>query len=401
MLPMPFKNKGAILVISLILLIVLSGLVIAGMNLGIISLRVGRNYSGYAQAREKATTMAAYAVRLLDTYTNYKYPLPKTCTSVATCYGVDNTFPYNGRQTIVWSSGLDLNNLVGSAGTNAWWTTYGLNFGATYAGGGNERVIVSLLGAQTSLPYENNYQVVGYATDLTGRIRATSEPVYFTINGYRPDPYPAAAGTNLYNLAACTGGCPYGQCCKDGVCSASQATCETCQQAFPPDGWYCNEYFVTGKGYASTTCNNNTAIVLNGITLMEKALNSAYAKYLEDGDLPEIITMDNGVNVQRGITTPVNYQGVGNVLYRRTLTSLGMTGVAALMYGTFSIYSNLHLTYAIRQQPDGTLRFACGMYSKSAFPMASIPPAGWPPYCTCEEVNTWFEVGTGCVGQNF
>lgn len=255
------KQRGAFLVIALILLIVLSALGIASMSQAYTSLRVSRNYSKLMQARNKALSMAYYAKRILESYPDGKWPGPATCNSTATCNVIDNTFPQNGRPVLVWTSGLGSTEIGGSAQSDQWWTAHGFAYEGAFSGSGNARVIVSLLGAETNQPYKHTYRIVGYATDSGGSVRATAT-LFHTWKGYRPDPYPNYRAAPAPNT--CASGCPYGQCCSSGgSCSTTQSDCETGTGAYDPPGWLCTDYFVTGLGYNATTCDNPVSKILD------------------------------------------------------------------------------------------------------------------------------------------
>ena len=59
-------QQGAFLIISMILLIVLSGLSIATMTMVTTDNRTTRNYGNFLDAKAKATAMAEYGVSLLE-----------------------------------------------------------------------------------------------------------------------------------------------------------------------------------------------------------------------------------------------------------------------------------------------------------------------------------------------
>lgn len=243
------RQNGAFLVIALILIIVLAGLGIASMSETVTSARVSRNYSDALAAQETARSMAGYAARILGSYTEARYPAPATCNSAATCNIIVNTFPQSGRPTLVWESGLGTATLIDTSQSNAWWTTNGFAYEEAFGGSTNARVVVSLLGADTSPPYNHTYRIVGYATDPSGVVRATSEQ-YHQWNGYAPDP---GDGT-------CLGGCHYGECCSNtSVCATDQASCEGASATYVPPGWTCTDYFEVGLGYGSSACAHPVA----------------------------------------------------------------------------------------------------------------------------------------------
>lgn len=243
------RQKGAFLVIALILIIVLSALGIAAMSEAISANRISSNYSAYLDALDKATSMAQYAKRILESYPDGQYPGPATCTSTGTCNVINNTFPHDGRPTLAWSSGLGTATMNGSSESNQWWIDHGFGYEGTFAGSGTARVVVALLGTNTSSPYQRTYKIVGYATDKTGKVKATYE-MFHVWNGYTPDP---GNGT-------CAGLCNYASCCSvSNTCSGSQASCEGATATYVPPGWTCANYFVNGLGYNATACNNPVA----------------------------------------------------------------------------------------------------------------------------------------------
>lgn len=384
----PKDSRGAFLVISMILLIVLTGVVLAGMSLSVSSFRVSRNYSNLIQAQTKAISMAGYGQRLLDSYVATKFPLPKTCNTSGTCNVINNTFPYSGRPTMAWDSGLNTDNLIATSGSNSWWTTNGLAYESTFGGGGNARVIVSLVGAQPRMPWLHTYNVVGYATDNNGLARSTQD-VFYSIAGYRPDPYPATSGTNVYSSSGCTGGCPYGQCCSGSTCSSNQATCESAAETYVPAGWFCNEYFITALGYASSSCNNFAAWVFNGMNVLETVMRDAFAYRQANGSFPNSVVINNITIPHTTWTALSNYQGVSDFAYERNASGMMAHVVLPNVSGKI-------LSYAIRDNNDGTVNSVCGAFSLSSIPNDPVPPQYLPPNCTCDEVNAWFTNGTGC-----
>lgn len=250
--PNPKKQRGAFMVIALLLLIILSGFGIATVAETNVSARAGRNYSQYMEALAKAKSMAMYAKRILDSYPDATYPEPGTCTSSGTCYTADSAFPYNGRPVLAWSSGLGSAIMNGSSETNTWWNDNGFAYEGAFAGGGNARVIVSLLGTNPSSPYQHTYRIVGYATDSTGAVKATYQ-LFHVWNGFAADP-----GNN-----DCSGGgtgCNYAACCSNTtVCGTDQTTCDSGTATYVPPGWTCSDYFETGLGYSATSCTNPIA----------------------------------------------------------------------------------------------------------------------------------------------
>jgi Tfp pilus assembly protein PilX len=279
------KQQGAFLVIALILLIILSALGIASMSATSTSSRISVNYSQFMDAEDKAQSMAQYAKRILASYPDGVYPGPATCNSSGTCNVIDSNFPQSGRPTLAWDSGLSGATMYGASQSNTWWTTNGFAYEGTFAGSGNARVVVSLLGAETVFPYKHTYRIVGYATDNAGNVKATYQ-LFHVWKGYRPDPYPTTTGTNLYNSSACSGGCPYGQCCDGATCAASNAVCSSATDTFVPPGWLCNDYFVTGLGYSSSACTNTTAEILDVFQYTKPAEVEAEAWYKANGVWP-------------------------------------------------------------------------------------------------------------------
>jgi len=243
------KQEGAFLVIALILLIILSSLGIAAVSATSASSRVSVNYSKYMDAENKAQSMAQYALRILATYPAATYPAPATCNSSTSCNVIDSTFPSSGRPVFVWDSGLGAVTLYGASQSNVWWTTNGFAYEATFAGSGNARVVVSLLGVDPSSPYEQTYRIVGYATDSTGIVEATYQ-LFYTWDGYVPDP---GDGT-------CSGLCNYALCCNSSnSCAGDASSCENGSATYVPPGWTCAAYFETGLGYTTSACSNPVA----------------------------------------------------------------------------------------------------------------------------------------------
>lgn len=239
-------QRGAFLVIAMILLIVLSALGVAAMSLANTSERVSHNYSAYLSAQTKAMTMAGYGKRILESFQDGIYFGPGTCSTSGTCNVIDSTFPMNGRPLLPWSSGAGAAVVTRSSANNAWWNTNSFAYEASFAGSGNARVVVSLLGANHSSPYQNTYSIVGYATDPTGTVKATYQ-LFHVWDAYPDDP---GDGT-------CAGGCNYAQCCSStNVCASDASSCEGGSATYVPPGWGCNAWFVTGLGYTSSACTN-------------------------------------------------------------------------------------------------------------------------------------------------
>lgn len=239
------KNlPGSFLITALVLIIIISALGVAAMSATFGSLRISKNYSDYISTKLRATSMAEYAARILQSYPNGVYPGPATCDSTSTCNIAVNTFPHNGRPAIVWTSGLPSTSGHGSAHSNTWWTEHGLNYEANFSVPGNSRVIVQLIGANPDAPYEHTYRIVGYASNAEGKARATYE-MFHVWNGYPVDP---GDGT-------CEGGCHYGECCSaDNICGNDQTSCENGSASYVPPGWSCVDYFINGLGYSASAC---------------------------------------------------------------------------------------------------------------------------------------------------
>ncbi len=246
----PKRNDGAFLIIALILLIVLSAVGVAALSMATTSQRVSNNYAKYIAAEVKALSMAGYAQRILDTFEDGVYFGPGTCNSAVTCNVIDNTFPMNGRPLLPWVSGAGTLDVYGASQTDSWWNTNAFNYEATFAGSGNSRVVVTLLGADPNSPYANTYRITGYGTDpITGVVKATFES-FHVWKAYPVDP---GDGT-------CANACNYAQCCSDTTtCGADQASCEDASATYVPPGWTCNDYFVDGLGYGGSTCANPIA----------------------------------------------------------------------------------------------------------------------------------------------
>lgn len=277
------KQRGAILVISLILLVVLAGLSVAAMSIALTSSRSSQHYSKFLEAQTRAVTMANYAKRILESYNNGQYPEPGTCNSIETCNVIISGFPHNGRPRFVWTSGINLSDINGLQ-TDEWWTQHGFAYEGAFSGGGNARVIVYRTINYTEDPYYRAYKIVGYGTDATGSVRATST-LYHTALGFKADPYPKS-GTNLYGTSGCSNGCPYGSCCNAGTCSTSAASCNSASATFTPPGWTCSQYFVAGLGYNSSTCNNSVAKIYDALYAVTLLREQAEAYYNTNSSFP-------------------------------------------------------------------------------------------------------------------
>lgn len=251
------RQKGAFLIIALILIVVISGLGVATISISTTSARVSGHYSKYNEAKAKATSMAIYAYKILESYDDRVWPGPGTCTSSGTCNVISSGFPHNGRPVLAWISGLSNPPLLGSSQSDAFWTTNGFEYEETFAGSGNARVIVEVVGTDTTYPYERTFRIVGYATDNTGTVQATHEMFYSF------ETWPADPGNGT-----CAGGCNYGECCASGSCVTTQAGCESATSVSVPPGWTCHEYYVDNLGYNASTCANQDAIIWSANNLI-------------------------------------------------------------------------------------------------------------------------------------
>jgi len=241
------KQRGAFLIIALILMMILSGLGIAFMSSAFTSNRVSLNYSQYAEAQIRALSLAGYAKRILETYANGVYSGPGTCSSSATCNVIDSTFPNNGRPILAWTGGLGSPTFMRGSENNSWWNTNAFAYEGAFAGSGNARIIVTRLGVNTSSPYQNTYRVVGYSTDSTGTTVKSTYHMFHVWNAY------AAAPGN----GTCAGGCGYGQCCSSNtLCEVNEGGCVGGSATYVPPGWTCTSYFVNGLGFDSNACSN-------------------------------------------------------------------------------------------------------------------------------------------------
>lgn len=239
-----FKQHGAFLVLAMILLILLSAVGVAIMSTATASMQVSRNYAKYLQSRLTSISMAGYGNRILESFADGVYFGPGTCSSAATCNIIYNTFPMNGRPILPWSSGLSGKTLYKSSETIAWWNANSFAYEASFGGSVTARVIVELVGANHSSPYQNTYRVVGFATDSTGVVRNTSQ-VFHVWNAYPDDP---GDGT-------CAGKCYYSQCCSNtNSCATDATSCQNGSATYVPPGWTCTDFFVTGLGYNSNAC---------------------------------------------------------------------------------------------------------------------------------------------------
>lgn len=246
---LPKQQRGAFLVIAMILLIVLSAMGVAAMSLASTAERVSYNYSAYLAAQTKAMTMAGYGKRILETFQNGVYFGPGTCSTAGTCNVVDNTFPMNGRPLLPWVSGAGTTVINRSSQTNAWWNANAFAYEATFVGSGNARVVVAVQGANPNTPYQHTYRITGYATDPSGTVKATYQ-IYHVWNAYPTDP---GDGT-------CANGCNYAQCCSTTTtCGGDATSCNTATATYVPPGWTCTDYFVNGLGYDSGACANPIA----------------------------------------------------------------------------------------------------------------------------------------------
>ncbi len=244
------KQRGAFLVIALIMLIVISGLGVAIMAMSTTSERISNNYSLAVQARVKAISLAGYAERILDSWANGVYFGPGSCATTLTCNKIDSTFPMSGRPLLPWTHGTITNTMFMSSDTDSWWDADGFAYEGAFAGSGNARIIVTSMGANPSSPYQNTYRVVGYATDSSlGIVKATWQKFHVW------ESYPADRGDGT-----CAGSCNYALCCSDtNVCAGDANSCENGSATYVPPGWTCTDYFVTGLGYSSSACNNPVA----------------------------------------------------------------------------------------------------------------------------------------------
>ncbi len=246
---LPFKQRGAFLVIALILLIILSAIGVAMMSTATASIHVSRNYSQYLQSKLTAISMAGYGKRILESFQNGVYSGPGTCSTTATCNVINNNFPKNGRPILPWASGLNGATMFRSSETKDWWNTHSFAYEASFGGSVDARVIVELVGANHNSPYQNTYRIVGFATDSAGTIRNTSQ-IFHVWNGYHDDP---GDGT-------CAGKCHYGECCSNtNVCATDATSCENGTATYVPPGWTCTDYFVTGLGFNSNACTHPVA----------------------------------------------------------------------------------------------------------------------------------------------
>lgn len=244
----PYKQRGAFLVIAMILLVVLSAIGIATMSMSTTARRVSYNYTQYLAAQNQAISVAGYGKRILSTFIDGKYFGPGTCNSAATCNIIDITFPMNGRPVLPWNAGVGTTPVFRASKPNTWWNTNAFAYEGTFAGNGNARVVVALLGANPNNPYQNTYRITGYATDNTGEVKATYQ-LFHVWNAYPDDPGDGTCGNN----------CQYAQCCSGTVCGGDVTNCESSIATYVPPGWTCSEYFVTGLGYSGSVCNNPIA----------------------------------------------------------------------------------------------------------------------------------------------
>ncbi len=282
----PHRQHGAFLVVALILIIILAGLGIALMSETVSSLRVSKNYSKHLEAQQKADSIAQYGKRIFASFTDRKQPPPQGCNSAATCNVINNTFPYSGRPALAWTSGAGFTGkLIGATETNAFWNTNGFAYEGTFAGSGDAHLIAQRVGIDTAnYPYPRTYRIVGYATDSTATVKATSE-LYHTHYGYPADPNLGSTGTTTAGV-----GCPWGYCAPNGVpgtCSSAEAICEaTNALLFPPPGWTCAEYYNVGLGY-SANCLQPMARIYDGILLLNELQAQAYEYYIANGTFPD------------------------------------------------------------------------------------------------------------------
>lgn len=244
----PYKQRGAFLVIAMILLLVLSAIGVAAMSMSTTSGRVSRNYTQYLAAQTQAISVAGYGKRILETFIDGKYFGPGTCDSAITCNIIDITFPMNGRPLLPWNSGAGTTPVFRSSQSNTWWNTNAFAYEGTFAGNGNARIVVALVGANHDSPYQNTYRITGYATDSTGTVKATYQ-LFHVWNAYPDDPGDGTCGNN----------CNYAKCCDGTNCSGDAIICEASTATYVPPGWTCNDYFITGLGYTGSVCTNPIA----------------------------------------------------------------------------------------------------------------------------------------------
>lgn len=399
---LPDKQRGTILVISMILLLVLSAMGVALMSLTIMSERVSRNYSNYFAAQVRAISMTGYGLRILQSFTARQYPGPGSCTSTSTCNVIDNNFPFNGRPVLPWSSGLGVTNLQGSAQTNTWWSNHAFGYEAAYGDSGNARVLVSLLGTSTTYPdYLQTYKVTGYSTDSTGVIRSTAQ-TFYAWKGYRSDPYPTT--TQLYGTTTCANGCAYGQCCSSGTCSSAQGICEVGEAAFVPPGWSCSQYFVTGLGYNASTCANNVAALTTVSNVLDDFGYNAITYYAQNSAFPSSLTwnsntLPNGSMASTSGLQPYDmyygeYDVNGNVIGISGSVS-GLTGITGYQDPTTNGPNHNNVISLRIKANSGSFYFQCG----TGVPNDSndVPMANQLPFCACQNLDDYLSGGSVCT----
>jgi Tfp pilus assembly protein PilX len=397
------KQSGAFLVIAVILIIVLSALGIASMSETVYSLRTSRNYSKYMEAKAQATSMAEYGKKILASYPDGKYPGPATCTTTGTCNVINNAFPHNGRPTLVWSSGLGTAKLNENSESDAWWTSHGFAYENAFSGSSNARVIVQLIGTESASPYRNTYKIVGYATDSTGTVRATST-LYHQWYGYRTDPYPSYPDTPFNG---CTSGCPYGQCCSSsGTCAATQAACEANLGTYTPPGWYCSDYYGPGGlGYTvNSTCLNPLSKILDAIPTIQSLSTQITTYYQTNGSWPASVVF-NGVTITADTNARVKLYNIMNIRYHAypamgtmmVMASLsGLTGISGYVAPTTVSNDGTASTFRyLVKNNSGVFTSYCGIWPDAV----DIPLTYQPPYCQCSNLSQIYNGGAipgGC-----
>ncbi len=313
--------------------------------------------------------MAAYAKRIIDSYTAGQYIGPATCNSTSSCNLIVNTFPQNGRPTLVWSSGLGTNNFTSGANSNTWWNAHGFAYEGAFSGSGNARVLVSLLGQDTHYPdYTHTYKIVGYATDTTGKVGATSE-IFTTWNGYVADP---GDGT-------CAGGCNYGQCCSSGnLCVSDQAGCEGGSATVVPPGWYCSDYFVTGLGYDPVVCTNTMARIADVLRYIEITyVLPAVTTFKNTGTFPYTTQTTIGGNPYPGLISIQMYSATGTSIWF----------LANLDFSYLGLTSNDQQVIFFLGSIDGEIDRYCGEWN-DATGNSYVDPQYLPPNCRNANIST-------------
>ena len=156
------SSRGAFLIISMILLIVLSGLGIATMTMATTDNRGTRNYSYYLDSTSKAKNLTDTLKLRIDSLPTW--PIPSTCT-------LDKTCQYLARG--------QLPTIHRSAQSKAWWTEYAQESPLNMQGDGKLYYFIEEWSQWNSGSTHNRiYRIVTYSTGKGDFVQATNEDFY-------------------------------------------------------------------------------------------------------------------------------------------------------------------------------------------------------------------------------